>query len=203
MKNCVDSLIMLCSLWAVWTSAIGGFWAFWSLQAPMYYPTECCLYSRVWATIFPRSLNLRSVLYDNKIFTGCLIWSCCMRMKQVRLLSHINTIAQHGKIQSVSVVAFSSLASIWGECLAVHSPPVLFSSFFFEVEISWHALIPLFRPGCPSLCLDSGIVSPLWLCWVKGVCMFRCNLPPAFLAEWPGHFTCNCGNTYGGGTDTG
>ena len=24
--------------------------------------------------------------------------------------------------------------------------------------------------------------------------MFRCNLPPALLAEWPGSFTCHCGN---------
>ena len=31
--------------------------------------------------------------------------------------------------------------------------------------------------------------------------MFSCNLPPALLAEWPGFFTCYCGNT-GGGTDT-
>ena len=26
-------------------------------------------------------------------------------------------------------------------------------------------------------------------------CMFSCNLPPALLAEWPGSFTCYCGNT--------
>ena len=25
--------------------------------------------------------------------------------------------------------------------------------------------------------------------------VFRCNLPPAFLAEWPGSSTCHCGNT--------
>ena len=25
--------------------------------------------------------------------------------------------------------------------------------------------------------------------------MFSCNLPPALLAEWPGFFTCYCGNT--------
>ena len=25
--------------------------------------------------------------------------------------------------------------------------------------------------------------------------MFRCNLPPALLAEWPGSFKCYCGNT--------
>ena len=47
----------------------------------------------------------------------------------------------------------------------------------------------------PTLCLDSGLVSPLRLRWVKGVCVFRCNLPPVLLAEWPGSFTCHCGNT--------
>ena len=44
------------------------------------------------------------------------------------------------------------------------------------------------------LCLDSSIISPLWLGWVEGICMFRCNLPPAFLAEWPRSFTCHCSN---------
>ena len=29
----------------------------------------------------------------------------------------------------------------------------------------------------------------------NGVCVFRCNLPSALLAEWPGSFTCYCGNT--------
>ena len=47
----------------------------------------------------------------------------------------------------------------------------------------------------PTLCLDSSIVSLLRLHWVMGVCMFRCNLPPALLAKWPGSFTCHCGNT--------
>ena len=46
-----------------------------------------------------------------------------------------------------------------------------------------------------SQAMDS-IVSPLRLCWVLGVCVFRCNQPPALLAEWLGSFTCK------GGTDT-
>ena len=29
----------------------------------------------------------------------------------------------------------------------------------------------------------------------QDACMFSCNLPPALLAEWPGSFTCYCGNT--------
>ena len=44
-------------------------------------------------------------------------------------------------------------------------------------------------------CLDGGIVRPLWICWVKSVCMFRCNLPSALLAEWLGSFMCHCSNT--------
>ena len=45
----------------------------------------------------------------------------------------------------------------------------------------------------PTLGLDS-IVSRLQLYRVKDVCMFRCNLPPAILAKWPGSFTCLCSN---------
>ena len=94
--------------------------------------------------------------------------------------------------------------------------------FFFLVEISSHKLIPLFSPGsvyrgsaswddCDRVfpeelrvssflvrflnCLDSSKVRPLWLRWVKGVCVFRCNLTPALLAEWPGSCTSHCGDT--------
>ena len=52
-----------------------------------------------------------------------------------------------------------------------------------------------FRIGSHTICTDSGRVSPLRLRWVSDVCGFRCNLPPALLAEWPGCFTCHCGNT--------
>ena len=126
----------------------------------------------------------------------------------------------------LEVEAFSSCARILGERSTIHSLPALFS---FSVEISLRTLIPLFTPGLvqsgsaswddcdrvfpdklcvnlfpervPTQCLDSGIVSPLRLCWVKGVCVFRCNLPPALLGEWPGSITCHSGNP-GGGTDT-
>ena len=83
------------------------------------------------------------------------------------------------------------------------------------MKIGWCTLIPLFRQGsvhsgsgswddsgwvfCDELHVssfpDSGIVSPLRLRWVKGVCVLRCNLPPALLAEWPGSFTRHCANT--------
>ena len=46
----------------------------------------------------------------------------------------------------VVMVAFCSHARILGECLTIHSPPVLFS-FFFLVEISLRTLISLFTPG--------------------------------------------------------
>ena len=93
--------------------------------------------------------------------------------------------------------------------------------FFFKAEINLRKLIPHSRPGSANsssaswddcdwvfpdeLCVSSfpdrfphytcSIVSPLQLRCVKVVCMFRCNLPPAFLAKWLGSFTCHCGNT--------
>ena len=94
--------------------------------------------------------------------------------------------------------------------------------FIFQVKINSHTPVPHFRPesvhsglaswddrgwvvpgelrvsrfpwSVPKLCLDS-IVIPFRLCWVKGVGVFRCNLPPAPMAEWPGSFTCHCANT--------
>ena len=110
-------------------------------------------------------------------------------------------------------------ARILGEGWTINSPHAL----FFKVEICSRTLIPLFTPGSvhsgsaswndcgrvfpdelrvssfperfPPLCLHSGIANPLGLRWVNGVCVFRCNLPRALLAEWPGSFTCHCGNT--------
>ena len=55
--------------------------------------------------------------------------------------------------------------------------------------------VSLFPDNSRTIFLNSSIVSPLRLCWVTGACVFRCNLPPTFLAEWPGSFTCRCGNT--------
>ena len=50
--------------------------------------------------------------------------------------------------QEMVVMAFSSLATIWGECSTVHSPTALFFLFFlffffFLVEISSRTLNPL------------------------------------------------------------
>ena len=42
-----------------------------------------------------------------------------------------------------------------------------------------------FRIGSHT-CLDSGVVSPLQLRWVKSAIVFRRNLSSALLAEWPG-----------------
>ena len=121
-----------------------------------------------------------------QVVRWCCIWY--FRSSETRLVSN-----------GAGGVAFSTLARICGECSTIHSPPALFF-FSFKVEISSRTLILLFRPGSvhsgsarPSaplqiacelvswqvpLCLDSGIVSPLRLHWVKGVCVFRwtCHL---------------------------
>ena len=115
-------------------------------------------------------------------------------------------------------MAFSTLARIL-EYVWPPPPHLCFSFFFnFKEEISLCTLIPLFRlqsvnSGSASkdncgwelpdeLHVSSfpdtfphyacGIVNPLWLHWVKCACVFRCNLPPAFLAEWLGSFPCHC-----------
>ena len=95
------------------------------------------------------------------------------------------------------VLAFSSLARSLGECSAIHSPSALFiflkwrlvrAHLFHtlgqdqstvaqraETRIAERSL----TSACESvswkvltLCLDSGIVNPLRLRWVKGVCVF-------------------------------
>ena len=58
------------------------------------------------------------------------------------------------EVLAAVVLAFSSLARIWGKCSIIHSSPALFCVLFglvlilvFEVEISSSALIPLFKLG--------------------------------------------------------
>ena len=95
-------------------------------------------------------------------------------------------------------------------------PACAFFVFVFEMEISSRTLISPLRPGsvhsgsaswddcgrmfpdklCLSsfpdrfhtLCLNNGIVSPLRLRWVKGVCVFQFKLPPALFARMTGVF---------------
>ena len=99
----------------------------------------------------------------------------------------------------------------------MHSPSAPFF-FFSKVDISLHTLIQLFRPGSvhsgsaswddcgrvfpqqvacelvPGLVptLNLYTVISLRLRWAK---VFRYNLPPTPLAEWPGPITWHCGNT--------
>ena len=61
-------------------------------------------------------------------------------------------------------------------------------------NVPWQVTCKLLSKQVPTLCLDSGIVTPLRLCWVKGVFVFRWNLPPALLVEWLRSFTCHSGN---------
>ena len=115
----------------------------------------------------------------------------------------------------VMVMAFSSLQGFWGKLQRFI--PCLGSLLLVLLLLKWrssgtdyfHALrqdrsiaaqrtdelrVSSFPGIVPTLCQDS-IFSPLRLLWVKGVCMFRCNLPPTLLAEWPGSFTCHRAKT--------
>ena len=119
----------------------------------------------------------------------------------------------------VVVVAFFS--QVFLENVRPFISCLFFFSLFLEVESSLRLLIPFFRLGSAhsgSACLDDcGCVFPdessvsslpdrfphyAWTvaqsahcnCLVKGVCTFRCNLPSALFAEWPGPFMCHCSN---------
>ena len=71
----------------------------------------------------------------------------------------------------------------FGEKVRPFIPCLRFLIFFLsEVEISLCTLIPIFMPGSVHNG-SAGIVSPLRIRWVKGVCVFRCNLPTALWAE--------------------
>ena len=116
------------------------------------------------------------------------------------------------------VVAFSSLAKIWGECSTIYSTPALFlwkwrlarAHLFHslcqdqstvaqrsETTVAESSLTSWvwarFRIGS-HIMPRQGHRQPLQLQWVKGVRVFRCNMPPVPLVEWSGSFTCHCDN---------
>ena len=122
----------------------------------------------------------------------------------------------------VVVMAFTSHTRILIKGKIVKSIPAWpFFPLLFKVEISLCTPVPLFRPRSvhsgsaswdnkgqvfpdkltissfpwyvPALCMDN-TVSPLWLCCIKSVCIFRCNLQIVRLAEWPGPFPYHCSN---------
>ena len=80
---------------------------------------------------------------------------------------------------------------------------VLFTLSFFPLSClggdsaSWDSLmwtsVP-WRVACELVSLMSSHVM-LGLCWLKGLCVFSCSLPPALSAHWPGSFMCCCDNT--------
>ena len=119
------------------------------------------------------------------------------------------------------MVAFSSLARIWGECLTIHSLPALWKKK--EVEISSQTLNPLFMPGlihsgsvilddCGGVFCDELHASSFpdripYFAWTAawwahsdffGSRVYAClgvTRHLNFWPEWPESFTCHCGNT--------
>ena len=129
-----------------------------------------------------------------------------------------------GARSMMMVKEVSSLARtcLWGKVLMIHSPPALFLFFFFSRSgVSSRSPVPLLGQdestvakraettvaecslaGCAwarfpdsSHCMPRQHSQPDPTSLVKNVCVFRCNLPPALLEEWPTSFTCHCGNT--------
>ena len=116
------------------------------------------------------------------------------------------------------VVASSSLAKIMGECLTTHSLPSLFVLLKWRLAHvhQFHSLgqdKSTVAQRAETTVAKCSLTSCMWVCfrigshimpgqqhsqpsWTSlGVCMFRCYLPPALLAEWPGSLPCHRGNT--------
>ena len=72
--------------------------------------------------------------------------------------------------------------------------PCLHFLYRFKVDANF-TFYARISPKWPSKLRTAVTISPLQLHWVKGACMFRCNLPPAHVVEWPWSFSCHCDNT--------
>ena len=102
---------------------------------------------------------------------------------------------------------FPHLLGFFGECLIIRSLPTLFF-------LNWRLAQSTVAQWAETTVAESSLTSCVWahfligshtvpgqqhgsplqLHWVKNVCMLRCNLPPAFWAEWLGSFSCHCSN---------
>ena len=61
-------------------------------------------------------------------------------------------------------------------------------------EHSWQVVCELFLPDRGFHTMSRWHIQPTPTLFGWGVCLFRCNLPPAILAEGSGSFTCHCSN---------
>ena len=80
------------------------------------------------------------------------------------------------------------------------------SILYARISPQWRSDLECLWPSVPwwvackldsllgSLAMPGQHSQPFQLCWIKGVCMCRRNLPSALLAKWLGSFTCHCGN---------
>ena len=101
------------------------------------------------------------------------------------------------------ITLFSALLS-WLTTLACCSTWVIsfIVCFWVSTEVMylqcWHGWCHMkLQPSQRKFCVHHTTMHHVTSCKATyvGVCVFSCNLPPALLAEWPGSFTCYCGNT--------
>ena len=82
----------------------------------------------------------------------------------------------------------------------------IFLTFFYPLKCCIYSAVWLLHGWCHMKLLPSWHIlytpcnhAPCHITSCKatylGSCMFNCNLPPVFMAEWQGSFMCCCGNT--------
>ena len=104
------------------------------------------------------------------------LWSCCIWFSMCHCSLIFVFVFSAFWISTEVVSTYSTLWLLYGWCHFKLLPP----GCMFSVH---HIIMHQF-----TLSLHS---KP----HTQGACVFSCNLPLRFLAEWPGWFTCHCCNT--------
>ena len=129
----------------------------------------------------------------------------------VALLHHMSK-CTHYILMMRTAFIYSAILSSWADSLLVACDSKLVTVAFYSAFLNtrWSgvctALFGCYMAGVTWNCCHLGtfcvqhtamhhVTSFHAKPYVQSACVFSCNLPSAFLAEWPGSFTCYCGYT--------
>ena len=115
-------------------------------------------------------------------------------------------LGQTGSLRVVAVVVVDRFyTAVFSALEQTHCALVAWDSKRVTIFFKWctYSAIWLYRVGATREAVSARCVCTIQSCTMShhfmqshiGACVFNSNLPPAPLADWPGSFTCYCGNT--------
>ena len=144
-------------------------------------------------------------------FFNCIVYNNLNKYMYTNTNSNTSTSAQHIYTLISSWLIDDRLyrAILWSALLSTHCTCM----WLYMSDQLYSVFLDIHQSGVYS----AGMASATWNCsrlgaspvhtiqpctmslhakpHMWGACVFSCNLPLALLAEWPGSFTCYCGNT--------